>query len=272
MTAIARPAPHVAHRPNPVAQSLALSRRAVAGIFRQPQVLFPSLFFPLMFAALNSAAFARTPNLPGFPPVDSYLDFLLPATIVQGVLLGATSAGIDMAVDLEGGFFDRLLASPVARTSVLVGRLAGAAVLGAVQALVFVLVLTPFGARVHGGVPGLALLMLIGMVLAVAIGGLGVALALRTGSSEAVQGAFPVIFVLLFTSSAFFPRQLMNGWYGWLADHNPLSFLIEGARHVVTVGWDLGEALQAVLIGLAFCVLSIGLALLALRRRLRVAA
>ena len=269
MTAVAA---HAATRPNPVAQSVSLSRRAIVGIFRQPQVLFPSLFFPLMFAALNAAAFVRTPNLPGFPPVDSYLDFLLPATVVQGVLLGATSAGIDMAVDLEGGFFDRLLASPVARTSVLVGRLAGAAVLGAVQALVFVLVLMPFGARVHGGVAGVALLMLVGMLLAVGIGGLGVALALRTGSSEAVQGAFPIIFVLLFTSSAFFPRQLMNGWYGWVADHNPLSFLIEGVRHVVTVGWDSSEAVKAILLGLAFCVLSISIALVALRRRLRVAA
>ena len=257
---------------NPLAQSLQLSRRAVLGMFRQPQVLFPAFFFPLMFAALNSAAFARTPDLPGFPEVDSYLDFLLPATIVQGVLLGATGAGLEMAVDLENGFIDRLLASPVARTSILVGRLAGAAVLGGVQAIVFVIVLMPFGASVHAGLPGLVVLVAVAMLLGVGIGGLGVALALRTGSSEAVQGAFPIIFVLLFTSSAFFPRQLMNGWYQSVADANPVSHLIEGARHLVTDGWDTSEAVTAISLAIGLCLGSLGLALVALRRRLRVAA
>jgi ABC-2 type transport system permease protein len=145
-------------------------------------------------------------------------------------------------------------------------------VLGALQALVFVAVLMPFGARVHAGVPGLLVLIVVGLLLGVGIGGLGVALALRTGSSEAVQGAFPVIFVLLFTSSAFFPRQLMNGWYQSVADANPVSHLIEGARHLVTDGWDASEAATAIALALALCAFSIGLSLLALRRRLRVAA
>jgi hypothetical protein len=64
----------------------------------------------------------------------------------------------------------------------------------------------------------------------------------------------------------------MEGWYGSVADHNPISFLIEGARHVVTIGWDTSEAGTAVVLSLGLCVASIAVSLLALRRRLRVAA
>jgi ABC-2 type transport system permease protein len=250
----------------------ALSRRSILGIFRQPQVVFPSMFFPLFFAALNAAAFDRTTSLPDFPPVESFLQFLLPATIMQGVLFGSTSAGNEMAIDIQNGFFDRLIASPVSRTSILVGRLAGAGVLGVIQTIVFILILWPFGADVRGGFSAMAVLCIAGGLMAMGIGGFGLALALRSGSSEAVQGSFPLVFVLLFMSSAFFPRQLMDGWYKAVASNNPLSWLVEALRHQVIVGFDVGEAAKAIGIGVAICVLSISIAGGQLRRRLAAAA
>jgi ABC-2 type transport system permease protein len=248
--------------------SAALSRRSILGLFRQPQVVFPSIFFPLFFAALNSAAFDRTTNLPGFPPVESFLQFLLPATIMQGVLFGSTSAGNEMAIDIQNGFFDRLVASPVSRTSILVGRLAGAGVLGVIQAVAFILILWPFGADVRGGWSGALVLCLTGGLLAMGIGGFGLALALRTGSAEAVQGAFPLIFISLFMSSAFFPRQLMEGWYKAVASNNPLSWMVEALRHQVIIGFDGSEAVKAIAIAAATCIISVGIAGRALRARL----
>jgi ABC-2 type transport system permease protein len=257
---------------NTTAQTLALSRRAVVGLLRQPQVVFPSLFFPLFFTALNSAAFERATNLPQFPAVDSFLDFLLPATILQGVIFGATSAGVEMATDVANGFFDRLLTSPVSRTSILVGRLAGAAVLGACQALLFVLVLLPFGASVRGGPAGLAVLVLVAMLLGIGIGGFGVAMGLRTGSAEAVQGSFPLLFVLMFTSSAFFPRELMTGWYHDVASINPVSWMVEGLRDLVIEPFAVAPALRAIVVAAGLGVLTVSLSLVQLRRRLREAA
>jgi ABC-2 type transport system permease protein len=252
--------------------SAALSRRSILGIFRQPQVIFPSMFFPLFFAALNSAAFDRTTNLPGFPPVESFLQFLLPATIMQGVLFGSTSAGNEMAVDIQNGFFDRLLASPVSRTSILIGRLAGAGALGVLQTLVFMAVLWPFSADVRGGPAAMVVLCVTGGLMAMGVGGLGLALALRSGSAEAVQNSFPLVFISLFMSSAFFPRQLMEGWYKAVASNNPLSWLIEALRHQVVVGFDAGEAATAIGIALAVCGLSMVVAGGQLRRRLAMAA
>ncbi len=200
---------------------LALARRSVTGTLRQPQSYLPSFFFPLLFAALSTASFGRSTALPGFPKVHSFLDFAVATTVVQGVIFGGTLGGNDMAVDIEDGFFDRLVASPVARSSIAIG-----------------------------------------------IGGLGVTLALRTGSAEAVQASFPVFFISLFISSAFFPRQLMHGWFKAVATINPLSFLVEGLRHLVITGFAFKPLLQSLAVVLALVLLSLGAASLALRRRL----
>ena len=261
------------HRPNAARQSLVLSRRAVLSIVRQPQVVFPSLFFPLFFAALNSAAFDRiTAAQPAFAAqYPSFLDFLLPATVLQGVLFGSTQAGTEMANDIEMGFFDRLLASPVSRTSILVGRLAGGAALGAAQAVFFTVVLVLFGAQVTG-ISAVLVLVVCSALLAIGIGGFGVVLGIRTGSAEAVQGAFPLIFVLMFTSSAFFPRELMSGWYETLATYNPISWILEALRELLTVGWSTTDAVVAVVTSSGVAALAIVVALRALRRRLALAA
>lgn len=254
-----------------VRQALALARRSVLGTARQPEAVFPSIFFPLFFAALSTASFQRATRLPGFPKVDSFLDFLLAATVVQGVLFGSTAGGNDMAVDIQDGFFDRLVASPVPRPVILVGRLAGTGVLGAVQATAFMAVLTLFGASVKGGVPAAIAIIVVSTVLAVAVGGFAVALALRTGSSEAVQASFPVFFIALFVSSAFFPRQLMHGWFETAASANPLSWMIEALRRLTIERFSFSDALEAlgVVVGLA-CV-SIFVAGRALRARVAAA-
>ena len=245
-----------------------LSRRSLLGTLRQPGAWIPPVFFPMIFAALNSAAFERATQLPGFPEVDSFLDFMLATTVVQGVLFGSTIGGTNMAIDIQDGFFDRLVASPVPRSSILLGRLAGGAALGAIQALAFIGIFSVFGASIKGGVPALVALVGVAMVLGVALGGFTITLALRTGSSEAVQAAFPILFIFLFISSAFFPRQLMHGWFQTVANINPLSWLVEALRRLVIDEFSFTDVGRAVAISLAIGALSLSLALAALRRRL----
>ena len=206
--------------------------------------------------------------LPGFPLVDSFFDFLLPASMIQGVMFGAVAGGSDIALDIEDGFFERLLAAPIWRPSILVGRLAGGAVLGAVQAVLFVSVFMVFGARIHSGVPGFLVLVLVAMVMAVAIGGVTAAVGVRTGSQETVQNSFPLIFILLFLSSAFFPTQLMTGWYQQLAEANPITWVIDATRHLVVIGWSWSEAAVALGTAGALAALSVSAAAWQLRKRL----
>ena len=92
---------------------VALARRALVNAFRRPQFLAPLLIFPTLFLAVNTGGLNRTTDLPGFPQVDGFLDFQLAGAITQSLLLGGVSAGIALALEIEGGFFDRLVASPL---------------------------------------------------------------------------------------------------------------------------------------------------------------
>jgi ABC-2 type transport system permease protein len=94
------------------------------------------------------------------------------------------------------------------------------------------------------------------------------AMAIKTGSSEAVQGSFPLIFILLFFSSAFFPRQTMDGVYRRIADLNPLSYLVEGFRSLTIDQLTLTAVLQTILIPAAISVVGIGISLRTLHNRL----
>lgn len=250
-------------------QTAALARRAIVGTYRFPQAWFPALFFPLVLMAIFTASFDRGIGfIPGFPEVNGFLDFAVAGAVLQGVLIGGVSAGAFFAADMEGGFFDRLVSSPVSRIALLTGRLAAGMVMAAGQAVLFVGVGMLFGARIEGGVAGFAILIGLAALLAVPIGGLGILLALRTGSAEAVQGMFPLFFALLFFSSAFFPRETMTGWFRHVADYNPVSWLVEGMRAQVIDGVDLRAALVSLLVIVGFSALTVGLSALMLRRRL----
>lgn len=251
-------------------QARALARRSILGTLRQPQVWLPGLLFPMFIAAVNTSTMGKAVQfLPGFDGVDSLLDFLLPASITQSVLFGGLTAGSDTATDIQTGFFDRLLASPVSRTSILVGRLMGASVTGAFQAVVFMVVYGAFGVRIAAGLPGALLLIVFAMVLALVIGGFAAMLALRTGSAEAVQNVFPLTFIGLFISSAFFPTESMTGIYRSVASRNPVTWMVDGMRHQVIVGLDWSEAATSIAVAAGLAVLAIAGANRALQSRLR---
>lgn len=254
---------------NQLEQFGALARRAIVNTSRQPASVIPSILFPLIFMSMSAGALNKATELPGFPVVDGFMQFGISATIIQGILFGAIGAGTDMARDIEGGFFDRLIASPVSRASIVVGRLAGAATLGFIQGIVFLLIVMLLGVTVEGGIAAIAMIAVAAAIIAAGVGAVTVSMGLRTGSSEAVQGAFPLIFVFLFFSSAFFPRDLMSGWFKTVASINPLSHLVEGLRTQVITGVDVGAWLTSVGIGAAIFALGLVLALTSLNGRLK---
>lgn len=269
MTAVTlSPSPAVQARGLWLSQTIAMSKRSVIAIIRQPALVVPSLIFPLFFAALGTSSFGRAVRLPNFPKVDNFLDFALAGTIIQGVLFGSVTGGAALATDIEHGFFDRLLATPTSRVSILVGRLAGAALFGGFQAIVFVLLLLPFGVSIKAGIAGFIVIVLCGALTGMAIGGFTAAIALKTGSSEAVQGSFPLLFIGLFFSSAFFPRQTMQGAYKVIANINPVSHLVEGVRGLVTDGLTARHVAAALLVPIAIGAFSIALAMRTLYSRL----
>ena len=129
---------------------------------------------------------------------------------MQATLLAGNTAGIAMAVDIEMGFTDRLLAAPIPRFAIVAGRLAGAAAMGFLTALWFLAIGLIFGATIDEGLTGVLMIIVLSTGSAFAFGTLGAAIALRTGSASVVQGMFPLVFVILFLSTAFFPEDLLH--------------------------------------------------------------
>jgi ABC-2 type transport system permease protein len=247
----------------------ALGRRSVRQTFRRPQLMAPIIVFPTLLLAIQTGGAGRAVDLPGFPQVDGFLDFMLAGAMIQSTLLAGNSGGIALAVDIEMGFTDRLLAAPISRFALVLGRLAGTAVLGAAAAVWFITIGLVFGASISEGVLGAIAIVIMVSLTSVAFGGIGAAIALRTGSASIVQGLFPLVFVILFLSSAFFPANLMLDPAATVAEYNPLSFIVEGVRELVvsTLTAETFWKALASLTGIA--ALSLGLSNLALRSRLR---
>jgi ABC-2 type transport system permease protein len=247
----------------------ALGVRSVKQTLRRPQLLAPIILIPSVLLAIQTAGAGRAVDLDGFPQVNGFLDFMLAGAMIQATLLAGNSGGIALAVDIEMGFTDRLLAAPIARFSIVLGRLAGTAALGALSAVWFIVIGLIFGAQIEEGVGGAVLIVLFVTLSAVAFGGLGAAIALRTGRASVVQGLFPLVFVILFLSSAFFPDNLMLEPAATVAQYNPPSFIVEGIRDPVISSLSARSLLEALVSIAVIGTFSIWLSAIALRRRLR---
>jgi ABC-2 type transport system permease protein len=219
-----------------------LARRSVVRTLRQPAMVIPSLVFPLMLLSINAAGLDSATLLPGFP-TDSYLQFALAITFVQGALFSANSAGTNVANDIETGFMNRLSLTPLRRVALMLGQLAGIIALGLIQALTFLIVGLVFGAGIETGVAGAVVIVAFSLLISLAFGSIGAFVALRAGNGEAVQGVFPLFFAALFLSSMSLPRDLIEqDWFRTIADWNPVSYMLEFIRALMIEGWD-GEAL-----------------------------
>jgi len=234
-----------------------LARRSVLRTMRQPAQIVPALVFPLFLLAVNSGGLKDATSLPGFP-TDSYLTFALAVPFMQGALFSVMNAGTDLARDIETGFLNRLALTPLRGAALLSGLLAGAVVLGLVQAATYLIVGLTAGAELAAGVPGALVIVALSISITVAFGSIGLFAALRTGSGEAVQGLFPLFFVILFLSSMALPLDLLQtDWFHAVASANPVSYLLAAFRSLLIEGWDPGAL--ALGFGIAAAVLAIGM-------------
>jgi ABC-2 type transport system permease protein len=247
----------------------ALGWRSVKQTFRRPQLLAPIIVFPTLLLAVQTGGAGAAVELPGFPPVQSFLQFMLAGAMMQSLILAGNSGAVALAIEIETGFTDRLLSAPIARFTIVLGRLAGTAALALFGTLWFFAIGLIFGARIEGGVPGALVAIAIAAAAALAIGGIVAAIALRTGNTSVVQGLFPLVFVVLFLSTAFFPQGLMVEPAKSIAVYNPLSYIVEGIRGPIISGVSGTDVLDAALSIAGIAVLSVFLTSRALRYRLR---
>lgn len=252
-----------------LAPSWALAARTLRNILRRPQFLAPLVLMPTLFLAINTGGLHRTTDLPGFPHVDGFLDFQLAGAMTQSLLLGGVMQGIGTALEIEGGFFDRLVASPIPRVAIVLGRILAGTAIAAAQVVWFLVLGAVFGVSFHGGPLGLLLVVAIGALAGTGFAALGVLIALRARNASTVQGIFPLVFVVLFVSSAFFPRALLEAPADWFAEFNPLSYVADGMRDPIISGISAGPVLEGLAAAAGLVAVFAALAVAALRGRLR---
>jgi ABC-2 type transport system permease protein len=216
-----------------------LARRSVVRTFRDPANIAPGIIIPVLLFFVLGKGLQSVTSLKGFP-TDNFEDFALIVAFMEGGLLATITAGQMMALDIETGFVNRLALTPIRQTALLASQLAGPFLLGLLNAAVYVGVGYAAGVRPEAGPAGMVTLVVLFLVIVLGFGAMGMFVGLRTGSSGAVQAMVPLTTIVLFLSSAVFPRNLIEkDWFKWIATVNPISYLVEGMRSLVITGWDV---------------------------------
>jgi ABC-2 type transport system permease protein len=243
--------------------------RSVRRTVRQPANVIAPLTFPILLLAINSNGLKAATHIPGFP-THSFVSFFLPFAFIQGALFAALTAGTDLARDIDTGFLNRLALTPLRGTGLLAGQLGGAMAQALAQALVYLGVGLALGVRFASGLDGIVVLVLLALTIGAAWGAVGIWIALRTGSGEAVQSQFPILFFFIIISSMNLPRNLIESdWFRTAATINPVSYMIEGLRSLIIQGWN-AQAL-ALGFGVAISAVTIAMSLAGVELRKRMA-
>ena len=243
--------------------------RSVRRTGRQPANVIAPLAFPILLLAINSSGLRAATHIPGFP-TDSFVSFFLPFAFIQGALFAAMTAGTDLARDIDTGFLNRLALTPLRGTGLLAGQLGGAMAQALAQAFVYLGVGLALGVHFVSGLQGIVVLVVLALTIGAAWGAVGIWIALRTGSGEAVQSQFPILFFFIIISSMNLPRNLIEAdWFRILATLNPVSYMIEGLRSLIIEGWNA----EALALGFGFAILAtaVAMALAALELRKQMA-
>jgi ABC-2 type transport system permease protein len=242
----------------------ALMRRALNELVRVPGAAIPGVLAPAIFMLGLTSVFGKLTLLPGFTSND-FMTFLIAVSLLQGAGFTGAATGVNLARDIEHGWFDRLIVAPPARSALLAGLVLSASMRALIPMTFLLLVGFSFGVH-FPGVGGLLLAVFLGAGFAAVAASWGVTLALRFKTQSAAPLMQAGIFMAVLFTTSYAPLDLLTGWLHWVATYNPVRFIIEAARQgfVGDITWETTWKGLVALAGLA--VLMVGFALRGLRR------
>lgn len=235
---------------NALTQVMVLSERSLRAAFGDYRLVFFGLLQPVVMLLLFSQVFSGIGTLPGVTQYQGYINFLMPATLVNIAMTTAMSSGVGLLTEIYTGFIGRLRTMPINLISVLVARTVSDAVRLAVQQVVAVLAAVLFLGFRPGGVFGVTVAVLLTVAVGWGLSWIFIAIATWQSKPETMQAvSFIVMFPLMFGSSAYMPVDAMPGWIRAVALCNPVTYAIDATR-ALALGMPLGWSLTAAL-GLA---------------------
>jgi ABC-2 type transport system permease protein len=216
-----------------VSHSWALGQRALREAWRTPEALVPTLFIPLFFLVVNVGQAGKIfPSAStGFLNGQGYGAFQLPSSLLLAASFG--TAALFLVEEIEGGYFDKLRATPIPRTSIVLGRLIAELAKGLLIATAIVLLALPFGISLASGIPGFVLLIALTALWAVVFAGFMQLIALKTRSAAATNSGGLIFFPLLFLTPNFVPRDMLTRPMEIAATLNPVTYVMEALRSLI---------------------------------------
>ena len=240
-----------------------MAKRSTRGVFREPEFFIPALIVPVFFFVVNIGALQDFAQ--GAGVVEDFKAFQLPVAIIFAVT--GVSRASALVTDIQSGYFDRLLLTPIRRPMLLLGLMA-ADLMSVVLLTIPVLLLgLALGVSFTTGFLGMVVFLLYGAGWGLAFAGFPYAIALKTGNPAAVNSSFILFFPFAFLTTTFLPLEALTGWLATVARYNPVTYVLDGLRSLITEGWEwdtLGKGLLAIL---GVTIVSFGLASAAMRGR-----
>jgi len=229
-----------------------LSREKFSLVFTLVQpMLFWLIFFGNLFQRTADAQVVQAPN---------YISFLVAGVVVMTVLNNGLAGGVDLLFDKENGFLERLLSTPIHRTSVVLSRFLFVMTITCLQILVILGVAALFGVRPATGFLGVAVILFIGMLFGVGLTAISMAIAFSVKSHGDFFSALGFLSLpLIFLSSALVPLAAMPAWMSMLARFHPMTWAIDAIRPLILSGWAealprLGMVVAIMVVFDAFCL------------------
>jgi ABC-2 type transport system permease protein len=206
----------------------ALVRRALNEISRVPGAAIPGVLAPTIFMLGLTAVFGAASHLPGFTG-DDFRSYVIPVSLLQGAGFTGAATGVNLARDIEQGWFDRLLLCPAPRLALLTGIVTSASLRALLPASLLLVV--GFALGVHfPGIDGLLIAIALMMVFAAAMACWGVALALRFRTQQAAPLMQVGNFIATLFTTSYAPKPLLKDWMEAIATANPVTLVLEGVR------------------------------------------
>ncbi|RKS72573.1 oleandomycin transport system permease protein [Motilibacter peucedani] len=244
--------------------SVTLAGRAVRKIARTPEQLIDVTLQPVIFVLLFVYVFGGA--ITGSR--HDYLEYVLPAILVQTVVFSSVAIGVNLNADVEKGVFDRFRSLPIPRSAPLIGAVLGDVVRYVVSCTVLTAVGFALGFRLGTNpVEGL-LALVVAVLFALSLCWVSVFLGLVLRTAGSVQGVmFLVMFPLTFGSNAFVQADTLPGWLQSWTRVNPVTHLVDAVRGLTTGGAVAEPLLVSAAWAVGLVVVFLPLATRAYRRK-----
>ena len=251
-----------------LADCRSIAGRALRAIPREPEVFVPALVIPVFFFVVNIGALEKVAEAQAVDgTVPDFRAFQLPVAIIFAVT--GVSRASALVTDIQDGYFDRLLMTPIRRLSLLLGLMIADFALVIALSIPVVMLGFAYGVRFETGFAGILVFILMAALWGVAFTGFPYAIALKTGNPAAVNTSFVLFFPFAFLTTAFLPEDALSGWLSTVADFNPVTYLLAGMRSLIVTGWDGADVLEGFAAIGGVGLVSMTLAFAALRGRLQ---